>query len=335
MKRLGKYITESILDTTMDHNVLVDIFKDGIVTKDAANEVFPPDMDEIVLPEGIVELGINSFADRDNLKRVVLPSTLTKIGSGSFNLCKNLEEVVFHPKTRNLKVIEDLVFGFCYSLTKLDLPDCIEMIGYNVFYGIKVTAFHVPTNLKVVGHNTFEGMEYVKKLDLSRTKIAKVEPYMFTYCETLEEVILPRTCTAIGEEAFSKCGNLKVVWAPEVRKIGEQAFYGCEKLTTLDIEYSRGLSIDKLAFSGCSSLVNFPVPISTAKDYAFSGCDDIEEITWTGKGELDASIARRRDGRVNSLKRINVLVPKERLAPWALKCAVGFGSWIRFVFPDK
>lgn len=249
MKGLDKYIQESILDTTMDTNVLADMFRGGVVTKRTAKEIYGPDTDEIVLPEGIVELAFDAFAQRDNLKRVVLPSTLVKIGGEAFYQCENLEEVVFHPKTRNLKEIEDSAFCGCHSLTKLDLPDCIKTICYNAFSGAGATDIHVPAMLKKTGNCIFRYMRRIKRLDLSHTKIKEVTPEMCRSCNDLEEVILPSTCITIGEEAFMECGNLKIVRAPGVKLIGNQAFAFCANLE--DTTFAPDVIIQDKAFIGC------------------------------------------------------------------------------------
>ncbi len=53
------------------------------------------DSEEVVIPEGVIYVGTNAFANSTNLKSVVLPSTLKQIGSKAFYGCTNLEKVTF------------------------------------------------------------------------------------------------------------------------------------------------------------------------------------------------------------------------------------------------
>ncbi len=53
------------------------------------------DAEELVVPEGIVYVGSNAFANSTNLKSVVLPSTLKQVGAKAFYGCENLEKVTF------------------------------------------------------------------------------------------------------------------------------------------------------------------------------------------------------------------------------------------------
>ena len=51
--------------------------------------------EEIVVPEGIVLIGANAFANREDLKSVVLPATLKQIGVKAFVGCTALEKITF------------------------------------------------------------------------------------------------------------------------------------------------------------------------------------------------------------------------------------------------
>lgn len=344
MKGLDKYIQESILDITMDTDILADAFKDGIVTNDVANEIYGPDVEEMTLPEGIVELGFDAFARRDKLRRVVLPSTLIFIGDGAFNECNNLEEVIFHPKTRNLKEIGQQVFEGCTKLTSMYLPDCVEYIYATAFCGTDITNLHVPANLKDCG-NAFNGLDHIKKVDLSHTRMKEISNMAFAYCTELEDIILPSTCTSIGNrafmqcvglntiythnvenidvEAFLDCENLNVVRAPKVKILRGGAFKECTSLTTVDL--ARGVSLDKCAFYGCSKLSKFNTPVSNMGDMAFSKTR-VSEIYWTGEGKLS------KDDRITKL---NVLKPKNKLSGDARRQIEKIERYCEVTYADK
>ena len=86
--------------------------------------------------------------------------------------------------------------------------------------------------------------------------------------------------TSIGEEAFYDCSGLTSVDIPDgVTSIGYRAFYGCSGLTSVDIPNSV-TSIGKGAFSGCSALtsVNIPDGVTSIGDAAFQYCHGLTSV---------------------------------------------------------
>lgn len=131
----------------------------------------------------------------------------------------------------------------------------------------------------------------------------------FYQLKKLISVKLPKTITAIGNEAFRECGNLKeIVFQPGIESIGSYAFYGCTNIRELNLKaglkaiggcafgeswggYStkieelvlpEGLeSIGYGAFGGTTTLkrVAFPSTLKTIDSYAFRGCSQLGTIS--------------------------------------------------------
>ena len=103
------------------------------------------------------------------------------------------------------------------------------------------------------------------------------------YCTKLEEVILPKSLTDIGEFAFSHCFSLKKVSFPEdseLKTIKEGAFEDCESLEAIDIPDSVEL-IGADAFLDCTGMRDLGLPNSANVNYSatsFRGCG-FEEVT--------------------------------------------------------
>lgn len=100
------------------------------------------------------------------------------------------------------------------------------------------------------------------------------------------EIVIPaevdgKKITRIGNDAFQGCGKLTSVTMPEagITYIGTSAFSGCESLTEITIP--QGITaIEEGAFSGCSSLTNLVIPegVTQLKASAFSGCVGLTNI---------------------------------------------------------
>jgi len=88
------------------------------------------------------------------------------------------------------------------------------------------------------------------------------------------------TVVAIGDNAFYDCRNLTSVNIPStVTSLGDNAFFLCQGLTVLNIP-SSVTSIGKSAFFLCSGLTSITIPssITTIGDNAFSYCSGTDSI---------------------------------------------------------
>ena len=91
--------------------------------------------------------------------------------------------------------------------------------------------------------------------------------------------------TGIGEEAFYSCISLTSVDIPDgVTSIGEYAFQDCHSLTSVDIP-DGVTSIGEGAFYYCQSLTSVDIPdgVTSIEQYAFRDCSSMTSVT-IGKG---------------------------------------------------
>lgn len=86
---------------------------------------------EIVIPEGITEIGEGVFMDCTQIEKVTLPSTLKVIGAGAFKDCTNLKEINI---PYGVTTIGERAFENCISVYMV-LPDTVTTIGDGAFAG--------------------------------------------------------------------------------------------------------------------------------------------------------------------------------------------------------
>lgn len=125
------------------------------------------------------------------------------------------------------------------------------------------------------------------------------------------DVIIPNNITKIGDEAFSGCECMTSVIIPYgVKVIGERAFSGCEGITGIIIPDSVK-EIEKSAFENCKNLSHIKIPslVTTIECATFHGCTSLESIEFP---ENLASIESYAFGYCSSLK--SITLPNELIS---------------------
>lgn len=118
-------------------------------------------------------------------------------------------------------------------------------------------------------------------------------------------LVIPNTVTKIGDNAFEGCSKLTSVTMPEtVTEIGFDAFKGCSKLTNVTIG-SDVTSIGQNAFQNCPSLTTITIPdkVTSIGNEAFQNCIGLTTLT-IGKGV--SSISTGAFAGCSSLERITI-----------------------------
>ena len=82
-----------------------------------------------VIPGGITVIGPGAFSE-SSITEVILPQGLLEIGQSAFKECRSLKRIFLPP---GLKRIGRQAFSGCIALEELTLPDTLESIGAQAF----------------------------------------------------------------------------------------------------------------------------------------------------------------------------------------------------------
>lgn len=211
-------------------------------------------MTSVEIPEGIVEIGTQAFANCEKLQNVVFPQSLEIVGDNAFYRCRKLQTPDFAGSR-------------------------ITDIGKNAFWYCELfeSNLTLPPRLTVL-KNSFQ-YSGVQEFDLRGSAVTELRG-AFEGWNTLTSVVIPGTVEIVGELTFFNCKNLQSVVLEEgVSSLGNRAFQGCEKLTSVTLP-STLRTVGYEAFKGCSALraIELPDGLSSLGEYAFSNCRSLETI---------------------------------------------------------
>lgn len=92
---------------------------------------------DVVIPEGVKEIGYGAFEGRNSLMSVVIPDGVTEIGWLAFSGCESLTSVRI---PEGVKKIGQHAFSRCKSLSNVVIPGSITEIEVGAFRGCKALA---------------------------------------------------------------------------------------------------------------------------------------------------------------------------------------------------
>lgn len=232
-------------------------------------------LEELILPEGVTEIGEFAVAYSTSLKSLKLPSTVKKIGKSAFTDCIKFSPEVF-TLPAGLEHIEKQAFYECRSLEgEIILPDGLKSIKDAAFYHTRLSKVNFPESIEYIGNMTFTGCnlksiflpddcwlewtggQFYNNIALTEAHLPEnatfIPEAIFDGCMSLESVNIPQNIERIGEFAFSDCAITDVHLPETLKRIDSDAFQSCRRLQTIVLPSSLTV-IETNAFNICSGL---------------------------------------------------------------------------------
>ena len=255
----------------------------------------------ITIPDSVALIDVCAFEDCTNLTSVTIGKGVTDIMPNAFTGCTNLTSV----HISDIAAWCNIYFGdnpLCYAknlylnkrlVTDLIIPDSVTSISNYAFEnGTCLNSLTISDNVTSIGDDSFKGCQ-IKKLviaDGSKT----ITRMIVVSDDSLQDVIIPNTITAIEAGAFSDCTRLTGVYITDIAawckiSFGNQEanplFYAkklwlCGSLLTDLVIPNSVAGIGNYAFINCTELISATISDSTVSvgDDAFKGCQ-IKELT--------------------------------------------------------
>ncbi|MDE6523550.1 MAG: leucine-rich repeat protein [Muribaculaceae bacterium] len=238
-------------------------FPSGLNTIGSASFCGSINLTSLSLPDSIETIGDSAFSGCDNLSSISFGNGLKTIMKHAFSGCNKLSSISL---CDGLKTIENYSFYKCENLNDVRIPAKVEKIGYysfaansvvfeggvspisiekDAFYKgltrlswgrpLKSLTFEVKNieELTIGGvveeipEGRFRNLPNLRKLNLCNT-LHTIEPYAFSGCTELVEVVVPPAVETIGASAFAGNSKLEsIIMGHSVKTIGDKAFDGC------------------------------------------------------------------------------------------------------------
>ncbi|KAL3939020.1 MAG: hypothetical protein SGBAC_006185 [Bacillariaceae sp.] len=240
-----------------------------------------PNLQSVVLPEGLRHIGPNAFYNCAVLETIHFPSSLEEIHDNAFSLCFQLLTNLWF--TSSLKVIGENAFFECSKVKSLDLSFCwqLQCIADCAFQRcIRVANARLPEGLMTIGKQAFSSCIALQQIIIPDT-VKSVGEQAFADCSCLAHVELSQSMEAIREATFCGCDALtKVTIPPNVAIIEMDAFAHCEQLQRVKFQGAKVTTLGDSAFVSCHSLRDLCAPFNLRQigDFCFANCNSLVSV---------------------------------------------------------
>ena len=250
----------------------------------------------------VTDIDSNAFRGCSNMTAINLPSTLQYIGTYAFYNCKSLTSVRIPD---NVWYVASWAFQGCTNLASVDLGTGLTSMGNQTFTGctslvnIRCRAYTPPTIMNATLSDQYATATLtVPYMSLSRYRNAENWSNFTTieaadYDFVVNGLYYIRTGTNTVSVSYRdknyNCYSGDVVIPDQVTYngvnysvtgIGENAFFGCNYLTSIQFPQSSLKTIEGAAFLGCTSLTKVDIPnsVTNVGGMAFYGCTNLTHV---------------------------------------------------------
>lgn len=102
----------------------------------------------------VIENGVlTNYIEEDGVDDIVVPDGVEEIGEAAFGGCSTLRHIKLPD---GLRIIGDYAFGCCRHLRDVNIPDTVKTIGATAFFGNKkMHPMPIPDSVTVIGEHAF------------------------------------------------------------------------------------------------------------------------------------------------------------------------------------
>ena len=201
---------------------------------------------QLVVPEGITRIEDNVFGYNYYFNGLVLPKSLTYLGTQdsiyleSLYIPENVTYVgsIYHLKSVSVDpnntvydsrnncnaVIETETNTLVIGSGSTVIPNGVEAIADYVFQDVPIKSLVIPDSVTTIGYGALSYNRDLENIVLGKG-ITEIGDSMFTSNWKLKSVTIPDSVTSIGDHAFQYSGLTSITIPDSVTSIGDYAFW--------------------------------------------------------------------------------------------------------------
>lgn len=273
-------------------NVMWEVNKNGTLTMSGTGATYNYDyttdpvpfslfadrITDVVIEEGITQIGDNMLADLDLITSLTIPDGVTHLGYGVASECDALTSVTFPP---SLTEIKSYAFNHCPNLKDVHISDLAAWCSTDYWVDTpSYTIFHEAENLYLNG-------ELVEGDLVIPDGVTQIGGEIFDDYKRLTSVTFPESVTSIGGYSFADTDLATIRFKGDAPEIGIYAFYNVTATAYYPADNETWTEDVMLDYGG--------------------------DITWVAYVDVELPGDVNQDGEVNvvDIMRIKVLMAKE------------------------
>ena len=261
-------------------------------------------LNSVIVPNTVTTIGESAFASSPHLSSVILPNSIESFGPGAFARCYGLTSLHL---PEGITALSERMFFDCTGLSTIEIPSSVTRIEKSAFEMSYITSINIPESVTYIGESAFKSCTRLTSIDIPNS-VTEMGPSVFYYClelhsaslpETLEvipeslfercpslsAIDIPATVTEIGKSAFCYTGIVEMVVPDAVQIIGDEAFMGCSRLSSITLSRHLG-SINVGLFQDCTALHSITIPQSVV-DISRNAFKQSGLVSITFEGDID------------------------------------------------
>ena len=278
-------------------------------------------LSSIDIPNSVISIGNNAFAGCLSLKYISIPESVICLNGNPFGDCEG--------------EIECLSANFIYEDDVLFNRDKSEIIS---FRNQEIESYIIPDSVTSIGDGAFGCCSSLSSLFIPNS-VTSIGDGAFEGCSSLSSLVIPDSVVNIK-------GNPFYLWKGKLECLSASFIYEDNVLFNMDksklISYRNQeaksfiipngvMSIEKYAFSGCSSLISISVPksVTSIGDGAFDGCSSLSSIA------ISDSITSISAWTFDGCKSLRSLIIPDSVTSIGNEAFRGCSSLCSLVIPDS
>lgn len=161
---------------------------------------------EIIIKDGVKDIGANAFAHFRKLTKINIPEGVVRIGYSAFYNCTSLKSITLPNSIVSLD-------GGCFSnsgLERIVIPDKVARLQYCTFLGcFNLKEVSIPEHLSVLEDEVFADCRVLESITLPRN-LFRIDNEVFRNCVLLKSIVIPVTVSDVGHAIVKGCPDITI-----------------------------------------------------------------------------------------------------------------------------